>query len=284
MSARSRRRFLLTASLAIMAVLWAREDGPGSNQGSPEVARIQAHIFRAERLAAARDVSGLSPAARAARRRLLQELAVYRRRGVFPQNRDFPGRRMPYFIDARGVRCAMAHLIELSGGATLVQRIARTRNNAYVRELADEPELIAWLDRNGLSVEEAARIQPSYGGEPEVYPAVSREERNAMIVAALGASSAGILLNAWNGSTHTTAGLRGFPGIGLGLGATIMGGVVFADPRENSKAWGTLCMSLGVTSMVMGFHQLAHAPPPRMSPVVLLGLDGTPGLALRMEF
>jgi len=284
MSARVGRRFLLTVSLAIMGALWAREDGPGSMPESPEVARIQAHILRAERWAAARDVSGLSPAARAARRRLLQELAVYRRRGVFPQNRDFPGRRMPYFIDARGVRCAMAHLIELAGGAALVQRIAQTRNNAYVRELADEPELIAWLDRNGLSVEEAARIQPSYGDPEVISPSVSHEERNAMIVSALGASSAGILLNAWNGSTRTSAGLRGFTGIGLGLGATIVGGAVFADPGHHSKGWGTLCMSLGVTSLAMGVHQLANAPPPRMSPVVWRGRDGTPGLALRMEF
>jgi hypothetical protein len=55
---------------------------------------------------------------------------------------------MPYFIDARGVRCAMAQLIELAGGAALVHRIARTRNNAYVRELATT-RADCVLDRNG---------------------------------------------------------------------------------------------------------------------------------------
>ena len=112
-------------SLAITTALWARDDGSGSMQESPEVGRIQAHILRAERFAAARDVSELTSSARAARRRLLRELAAYRQRGVFPQNRDFPGRRVPYFIDARGVRCAMAHLIEFAGGASLVQHVAR---------------------------------------------------------------------------------------------------------------------------------------------------------------
>jgi hypothetical protein len=163
--------------------------------------------------------------------------------------------------------------------------VARTRNNAYVRELADEPGLMAWLDRNGLSVEEAARIQPGYG-DPDpvvVTTSSSRPERTTMIVSALGASSAGILLNAWKGSTHTSAGLRGFPGIALGLGATIAGANVFADSGHRSGAWGTLCISLGVTSMAMGAHQLSEAPP-RVTPIVWRAIDGTPGLALAVTF
>jgi hypothetical protein len=35
-----------------------------------------------------------------------------------------------------------------------------------VRELADTPELIRWLEENGLTPEEAARIQPEYCGPP----------------------------------------------------------------------------------------------------------------------
>lgn len=40
----------------------------------------------------------------------------------------------------------------------------RTRNNAFIPELADDPALVAWLDSVGLEVTEAARIQPSYDG------------------------------------------------------------------------------------------------------------------------
>jgi hypothetical protein len=97
---------------------------------------------------------------------LLGELARYRRRGVFPKNRDFPERAMPYFVDADGTRCAVAHLLEVGGQAALVAKIARERNNAFVRELADEPELLAWLDAAGMSVEEAAAIQPTYCDVP----------------------------------------------------------------------------------------------------------------------
>ena len=82
--------------------------GPGP-AASDEVARIQSHLLGAERLLDARGVSGLSPAARAARALHRKELRRYRERGVFPRNLDCPGRRMPYFVDAAGVRCAMAH-------------------------------------------------------------------------------------------------------------------------------------------------------------------------------
>ena len=72
----------------------------------------------------------------------------------------FSDRAMPYFIDADGTRCAMAHLLELGGAAALVARIANEKNNAFVEELANGQELPAWLDASGLSVAEAARIQP----------------------------------------------------------------------------------------------------------------------------
>jgi hypothetical protein len=128
---------------------------------SLEVARVAAHIQRAGSLAAARDCSSISHVQRLVRRLLLQALAAYRAEGQFPKNRDFAEPR-PYFIDADGTRCAMAHLMELGGERELVQAIARERNNAYVRELADDPRLVAWLAAAGLTVEEAAAIQPEY--------------------------------------------------------------------------------------------------------------------------
>lgn len=126
-----------------------------------EVERITHHIHRAEQLASARDVSALTHVQRLVRQLLLRLLADYRAAGRFPINRDFAA-NTPYFIDGDGTRCAMAHLLELGGEQDLVARIARERNNAYVRELADEPRLLEWLAAAGLTVEEAAAIQPSY--------------------------------------------------------------------------------------------------------------------------
>jgi hypothetical protein len=92
---------------------------------------------------------------------LLQLLAEYRTEGIFPRNPDF-AEPTPYFIDARGVPCAMAHLLLLSGEQAMVSKIARERNSATVAQLADEARLIAWLSAAGLTVAEAAAIQPFY--------------------------------------------------------------------------------------------------------------------------
>ncbi len=47
-----------------------------------------------------------------------------------------------------------------------MQQVARERNYARIRELANVPALLAWLEANGLSVDEAAMIQPEYCGTP----------------------------------------------------------------------------------------------------------------------
>lgn len=137
-----------------------------------EVARIQAHLAHAERFARAHDVSVLTAAQRQARGRNLARLETYRERGLFPHNDDFADRRVPYFVDRAGTRCAMAYLIEQSGRADLVAEVARRRNNATVRELARDadlgPALGAWLADAGLTVDEAQAIQPQYGGD--IYP------------------------------------------------------------------------------------------------------------------
>lgn len=158
-----------------------------------EIQRVAQHLARAEGHAARRDVSQLGPVQRLLRQLLLQELARYRAEGRFPQNHDFEA-RTPYFIDASGTRCAMAHLLELGGAGELVEKIAAERNNARVRELVDEPGLLAWLEAAGLTPEEAAAIQPSYcsvvsdcvcgGGFSSVqYPVPAKGVLEAVVVA-----------------------------------------------------------------------------------------------------
>jgi hypothetical protein len=134
-----------------------------SMSGAAEARRVAAHLARAEALAAAADVSRLDPPRRLARALLLAELRRYRAAGRFPRN-PRGGAPTPIFVDAGGTRCAMAHLLELGGERALVARIRRERNLARVRELADEPRLRAWLAAAGLTLPEAAAIQPVYCG------------------------------------------------------------------------------------------------------------------------
>jgi hypothetical protein len=144
------------ATLILLATLSAAD---------AEVARVQAHLAGAEAQLRTADVAHLSASQRANRARVIEQLAAYRARGEFPRNLDF-AERTPYFIDDRGVRCAMAHLIEHNGGGALVARVAATANNARVRELAADPALIAWLDVHGMTAAEAARVQPEYSLAP----------------------------------------------------------------------------------------------------------------------
>src|SRR5437660_3031940 len=125
--------------------------------------RLRAHFDSVERELRARDVSGLTPAQRAARARVLNILRTYQARGVFPRNTDFPDRDVPVFIDWRGTRCGFAYLVEQTGHEDLVLRIAATRNYARVPELKDDPEVGRWLAQHGITLAEATRIQPTYG-------------------------------------------------------------------------------------------------------------------------
>lgn len=127
-----------------------------------EQGRVRRHFRDVLAELEAKPTIALTDAQRARRHALLADLATYRRASRFPRNADFHGRRAPYFIDAQGTRCAVAHLMEQSGAVSLMERIARDQNNAYVRELARDREIGAWLASVGLTLEEAARIQPDY--------------------------------------------------------------------------------------------------------------------------
>lgn len=127
-----------------------------------EQVRLRAHFRQVLAELRERDVGHLAGPERDQRERVIGELARYARRGRFPENRDFADRPMPYFVDASGTRCAVAHLIDSTGERELVERVRRTRNNGFVRELAPDRALQAWLRAVGLTVAEAARIQPSY--------------------------------------------------------------------------------------------------------------------------
>lgn len=132
-----------------------------SSPAARERQRIRRHLSGAERLLAA-GKPRLSVLQVLNRRLLLEELRRYRRSGRFPVNLDCPERSVPHFIDAKGTPCAVAHLLNISGQGELVRHIARTDNTARVQRLARLSELRAWLAAAGLSLDEAARIQPTY--------------------------------------------------------------------------------------------------------------------------
>lgn len=125
-----------------------------------EAARIDHHLRGAE----ARLVyggNGLRPSQTAKRRWAIETLRIYRQAGHFPVNPGVP--QTPIFVDGAGTHCALGALLEASGRSELVDRIRATANRHLVEELVQaEPALAAWLVEHGLTVAEAARIQPAY--------------------------------------------------------------------------------------------------------------------------
>jgi len=130
------------------------------------VERAASHYRQVESELLAADTSHLTQEQRAARERLIAELRTYREGRNFTVNDDFPGARVPYFMDKDGRRCAVAHLLHRWGKDDLVARVVASDNHAYVSDLTGSAELRSWLDVVGVSAWEAARIQVP-GSVPE---------------------------------------------------------------------------------------------------------------------
>jgi hypothetical protein len=128
--------------------------------------RIKLHLMNVEQELKYADTSHLNEETKAQRRRMLELLNGYWKKEEFPTNTDH-NTRTPQIRDRFGTPCAMAHLIKQSGHADLVNLLARQNNLVYIDDVKDGP-LISWLQRYGLSKQEAARIQPTY--EPSYYP------------------------------------------------------------------------------------------------------------------
>ena len=122
--------------------------------------RVREHLRRTE--SALRDAGHeLPPEQRRRRERHLDRLAAYRERGEFPTNRRHAG-RTPLFVGDDGTPCAMAYLLLEDGREDLVAAVMAAEPTARIEELPDDHPVVEWVEANGLTRAEAARIQPAY--------------------------------------------------------------------------------------------------------------------------
>jgi hypothetical protein len=149
-----------------------------------EADRIAMHLTCTIDLLAARTPTQAPPAAIQKRASLLGELRTYAERRQFPQNTSMH-RRTPVFVDDQGNRCAVAHLLCVSGYTALVERIQREMNLSYIHDLP-QAELNEWASLHGFRVNELALIQPSYHfmkeGGPRVLAEVPLEDGSTVEV------------------------------------------------------------------------------------------------------
>jgi hypothetical protein len=288
---------MLASTLALSPRL--RDDShpdPDRASHEREVVRLRAHFDSVDAELRERDVLGLSHRQKSSRATLIGWLRAYRDEGVFPRNDRFPDRAMPFFRDSRGVLCAMAYLIDRSGRGDLVDEVASTRNNAFIAELADDPELRAWLDSVGLTVSEAARIQPSYGGTGGIVEEDVDAGYAVSSVLVSGASLATLGLNMFGPSRST-----GTAGVLVGSMSAIAGAVNL-DGNNGTQTVAAANIIIGGAAIAAGVYRLinrrAAGPadglsrqsagtdkPPAVSPIVIQTADGARlGLAMNAPF
>lgn len=121
--------------------------------------RIRAHLRRTER--ALRDADhDLPPEQRRRRTDALDHLRDYWQRGRFPTNEQSTD-RVPCFVGANGEPCAMAYLLQQDGRDDLVESVLADDPTLRFEDVEEGP-LVDWVEQQGLTPAEAARIQPTY--------------------------------------------------------------------------------------------------------------------------
>ncbi len=275
--------------IVAVAVVVAAVSGQPLTRVDREVGRLRDHFAQVDRELAARDLSHLTPAQRQARATHIARLRAYAAAGVFPKNTRHPGAYVPYFVDDAGTRCAMGFLIEQSGGADFVTRVQRRSNYAYVADIARDaelgPPLMTWLDANGLSLDEAARIQPAYGpcGQPgcpqeeEEEPVVPTSYKIGSTVAIVGGLTS-VALNTSLVNLGLSRTASGWIGVAAGGLALALSASALNEPAE----YGTLCAvngAVGILAAGVGVYALLKPAVPTTTAQAEARLTGSPWVA-----
>ena len=226
--------------------------------------RIRTHLEYVENLLRNKNVSGLSTDLQTKRNHLLVLLHDYWTNGVFPKNYDYVDQRKPCFIDKDGAICAVGYLLEQTTSRQVADEI--NSKHKYDELLAmNNSNVDNWVLTSGLTKEECAMIQPTYGSTP-VYT-------YNHIPPVYGISSS--ILGGLNLSLNTVNGIQignGAPNktvsiIGLitGAGQITLGSAMF--PKENisvginytnesQKTLSMINIGLGTTTMILSTWNL----------------------------
>ena len=183
-AAKRRGRLLRTLTclfaLAASAAPWAAADEAQVPADEPAWLRQdqvkEAHLRRTVAELRRRTPAQLSAEQAARRKELIDALERYRVRGEFTRNRAFPGLAIPIFIDKAGTRCALAHLIDVSGADALLEALVAQNNHAFLPSVANHEELRRWLESHGLTLDDAALIQGPGNVDPVITPAPNAPE------------------------------------------------------------------------------------------------------------
>jgi len=238
--------------------------GIASGPETEEALRISTHLDYVERLLRAKSTAGLTADLRAKRSHVLNLLREYRMAGVFPRNYDHADRRVPCFIDRDGRICAVGYLVGQTAGREVAEAINTTHQ--YDELLAMNDKIVdAWVSGNGLTMEEAAMIQPSYGH----YPPATSEIKPAYGISSAVFSGINVSVTAINGvQMLQSRGSKAVPIVGLitGAGQIVSGALHYPTYEESLIGYSTdfdgvrklsmINIGLGTATMLMSAWNL----------------------------
>lgn len=210
----------------------------------PEVTRIREHLSLVSSELRATVPDGLSDAQRGARAATIAWLDEYRRNRVFPHNHVLPGGRVPVFVDPHGTPCAVGYLLLRSGEHDLVEEIVRTDNLVRVPDLRGDARLASWLESRGLTLAEAARIQPAY----EPRPPLEQASKSSYRATTVGLSIATAALASYSAMAEPRAGAPWVDGltVGAALGHTYLLVDARGSGNADEPAWAQAANFLGL--------------------------------------
>lgn len=127
--------------------------------------RLQLHLAYVENRLRQQSTSKLSIQQQQNRLQVLDLLAAYWQAGIFPTNKRYLNERRPCFIDDEGRLCAVGFLLAATKGIDAAKSINTEYQYEYVMNMKSAL-LEEWADTYGLTLEECAMIQPTYGPPP----------------------------------------------------------------------------------------------------------------------
>lgn len=257
----ARRAFVAAGFVATtVAVATAARPGPDRTTGA-ETTRLRAHFAVVLRELRAADVSRLSATQRAARADLIARLEQYAAAGRFPHNHVVARSSVPVFRDEHGTLCAMGFLIASTGRDDIVEDVVREANLARIPALARDARLAAWLDSTGLTVAEAARIQPAYEPCP---PGAPEPRFGCWPVAVAPGTEARAGTGYYVGSAVASA---------VSGATTMLNMLSFGNPKLARRA-AAVGFVTGATQLVLGAFVLDQAAMPRAVGVANMVIGG----------
>jgi hypothetical protein len=283
--------------VALIGAAGASRSAAATDTSGLEVRRIQAHFDSVLVELAARPVGQLGGDRLARRATLARELRDYRDRATFPHNYDFPGRAVPYFVDRKtGTLCAVANLLAFTGRRDIVDRVARADNNVWVAQIAGDTAFARWLDANGITLAEAARIQMPYVEAP---PTAAQQARNDVffVVAPLSVGSS-VLSSLWNATGNSDGHGRIANTVGLVSSVlTLAVGATTAGKRDvpafvpaTSVTLGTLGLALSTRGImrhregVLARKALEQRSTHEVSVAPMVAPSGGAGVSVALRF